>query len=330
MVSASPLPPPSGPRARRLVSTRDVDEARLAFSRLYAESTLDPLDASFGCTIDIATFSGVTIITGSWAGGAATAVPLLGDRYVFSCSAAGVTDGDCMRERFAVTPGRRGAVFSPGMGANITIGPGFQGRNFTIERGGLEAHFRTLTGHELRGPITFDTNLAIDAGPGVAIFEIAQTFRRESERPGASPLLLAALRDAFFTSLLTNSPHSASALLAQTPQRVTPGSVRRAEEYIDAHAAEPITLADIASAAGVSVRSLQAAFKGYRGTTPMERLRARRLELARQHLLAADAGTTVASVVTTLGLGDAGRFSTLYKKRFGESPSETLARGLRR
>ncbi|MFT3772574.1 MAG: AraC family transcriptional regulator [Minicystis sp.] len=333
MVQTSSLPrppPPSNPRTRRLVSTHDVDEARLAFGRLYAESTLDPLrGAPFRCTLDVGTLGGVNIVTGSWPGGAHTIVPLLGDRYVFSCSAGGVSNVDCMRERFTISSGRRGALFSPGMGATIQIGPGFEGRTLTIERGELEAHFRALTGHELRGPMKFDTNLVIDAGPGAAIFEIAQTFRRESEQPGASPLLISALRDALFTSLLTNAPHSASALLTP-PQRVTPGCVRRAEEYIDAHAAEPRTLADIAAAAGVSVRSLQEAFKSYRGTTPMERLRGRRFELARQRLIAADTGTTVAGVVSTLGLGDAGRFSVLYKKRFGESPSETLARGRRR
>jgi AraC-like DNA-binding protein len=330
MVHPSPPPPPPSlfsPRARRLISTRDVDEARSAYSRLYAESTLDPLREPFGCTLEAATFGGVNIVTASWPGGARAVVPLLGERYVLSCSAGGEADGECMGEHLTTTPRRSGTLFSPGMGVTLRIGPGFQGRTFTIERSVLEQHFRALTGQELRGPLRFDTSLAIDKGPGVAVVEIAQTFRRESERPGASPLLIAALRDAFFTSLLTNTQHSASAHLTAPSQRVGPGHVRRAEDYIDAHAAEPVTLADIAAAAGVSVRSLQAAFRAHRGTTPMERLRERRLEIARRRLIEGAPGTTVLGVVTAVGLGDAGRFSVLYKRRFGESPSETLNGG---
>ena len=97
MLHASPLPPLhplSSPRARRLVSTRDVDEARLAFSRLYAESTLDPLHEPFGCTLDVAAFGGVNIVSASWSGGARTVVPLLGERYVLSCSGGGGADGE--------------------------------------------------------------------------------------------------------------------------------------------------------------------------------------------------------------------------------------------
>ena len=44
-------------------------------------------------------------------------------------------------------------------------------------------------------------------------------------------------------------------------------------------------------------------------------------------MLEAAPGTTVLSVVKALGLGDPGRFSVEYKKRFGQSPSEVLAGG---
>jgi hypothetical protein len=53
--------------------------------------------------------------------------------------------------------------------------------------------------------------------------------------------------------------------------------------------------------------------------------------MTRRRHLAAEPGTTVVTVVAALGFGAAGatgtgRFSVLYKKRLGESPSETLAR----
>ncbi len=104
--------------------------------------------------------------------------------------------------------------------------------------------------------------------------------------------------------------------------------MRRAEEFIAAHAAEELTVAAIAEAAGVPVRSLQIAFRQARGMTPMEFVRERRLELARRELVEGAPGTTVGAVVTALGFGSSpGRFAVQYRQRFGESPSETLTRG---
>lgn len=323
--------PPPRPWRQRLVRTRDVDEARAVFSSLYTDSTIEPdPGVPFACTLDAVSFDGVNVITGSWPGGARVSAPVIGDRYIFACSAEGAVDVEQAAERFAIVPGRQGLLLSAaGPGTCLHARAGQQGRTVTIERRALDAHFRNLTGAELRGPLQFKPGLDLDSGPGAAVFEIARTFRRETERDGASPLLLAALREALFTSLLVNTEHNASALLASPSRRPAPGCVRRAEEYIEAHAAEAIMLADIAAATGVPIRSLQAAFQANRQTTPMAQLRERRMALARQRLLAAAPGVTIASVVTTLHLGPAGRFSVLYKKRFGESPSETLARARR-
>lgn len=169
--------------------------------------------------------------------------------------------------------------------------------------------------------------LDFETGPGAALLGVAQLLRREVERPGASSYMVTALRDAFFTALLTGMKHSASHLLEPSPRRVAPACVRRAEEYIAAHAAEPITLASIAAAAGAPARSLRATFTAVRGVAPMEFLRRQRYELAHRRLLEAAPGTTVSSVVQALGLGDAGRFSVEYRKRFGQSPSKVLAAG---
>ena len=71
------------------------------------------------------------------------------------------------------------------------------------------------------------------------------------------------------------------------------GQVRglvRALAYIDAHAGELITVADIATGAGVGARVLQDAFAGHQGATPMGCLTRVRLERAHRDLQAADPG----------------------------------------
>jgi transcriptional regulator GlxA family with amidase domain len=129
------------------------------------------------------------------------------------------------------------------------------------------------------------------------------------------------------TALVTIPRHDGSHLLELPPPRIAPAIVRRAEEYIAAHAGEAIRLSDIVAAAGAPARSLQAAFRAARGVTPLGFLKLRRLELARQMLLGPQPGTTAARVAAAMGFRSAGRFSVEYRKHFHESPSETLARG---
>jgi AraC-like DNA-binding protein len=105
---------------------------------------------------------------------------------------------------------------------------------------------------------------------------------------------------------------------------LVPGVVRRAEAFIDAHAAEPLCLADIARASGAPVRTLLDAFSRFRGTSPMQAVREARMERARAMLMKADDGARVADIATHCGFVNLGRFAQAYRQRFGELPSDTL------
>jgi AraC-like DNA-binding protein len=109
--------------------------------------------------------------------------------------------------------------------------------------------------------------------------------------------------------------------------QVAAAALRRAVEFIDANAEKPISLVEIAGAAGVSPRALQYAFSSSRGTTPSQYLRRVRLERAHRDLLAADAtATTVACIARRWGFAKPGWFSRLYRETYGVTPSETLRR----
>ncbi|WP_141399186.1 helix-turn-helix domain-containing protein [Curtobacterium sp. 'Ferrero'] len=107
-------------------------------------------------------------------------------------------------------------------------------------------------------------------------------------------------------------------------------TVRDAQEWIAAHAREPITSTDVHRALGMSARGLQAAFSRHADTTPMRFLREFRLDRVRADLVAADPGTTtVAAVAGAWGFAHLGRFAGYYAAEFGESPSATLHRRAR-
>lgn len=103
--------------------------------------------------------------------------------------------------------------------------------------------------------------------------------------------------------------------------------LRRAIAELREHLAEPISIPEIAHAAGVSVRGLQMVFQRQIGVSPLLHLRQLRLEAARDALVAeAESGTTVADVARRFGYANSGRFSTHYRDAFGESPAASLNR----
>ena len=103
------------------------------------------------------------------------------------------------------------------------------------------------------------------------------------------------------------------------------GPLARAEDFIVANLAEALTPTLIARAAGMSVRALHYAFRHNRACTPGEFVRERRLDRARD-LLAETAGRTVTEVALDCGFNHMGDFSAAYRRRFGETPSQTLRR----
>lgn len=329
--ASAAAPSAGGAVQRRSFTGADADQARALVAQVYSEASLEPLDRrSFGCTMEVASFGSVRLVTGRWRGGGEMAIPCLEKRYVLTFAAEGAGAAATAGRCHSLLPGQRAMVFSPDSSAHVAVGAHHVGRSVVIDQPEIEAHLTMLTGRAHRGPILFDGGLDIASGPAVAVGHVVQVLRGEAERPEASPLLLASLRSALLTSLLTNARHSAAALFEGEPRRVAPASVRRAEQFIAAHATEAISLSDIVEAAGVPARSLRAAFARSRGIGPSGFLRKCRFELARRRLLDAAPGTTVAGVVTALGLGGAGRFSVEYRQRFGESPSETLSAARRR
>jgi len=103
-------------------------------------------------------------------------------------------------------------------------------------------------------------------------------------------------------------------------------SVRAARDFIEANLSERLTAAAVASAANVSTRTLQAAFRSELRTTPTAYIRSIRLDRARADLSIAADTSTVTDIATRCGISHLGRFAASYRERFGETPSQTLRR----
>jgi AraC-like DNA-binding protein/TolB-like protein len=107
---------------------------------------------------------------------------------------------------------------------------------------------------------------------------------------------------------------------------VLPRGVRRALEAMRANVERDWSVADLASVAGASSRTLQRQFRTFLGKAPGAALRDIRFDCARRELLQGAPDAKVMDVALRAGFPHCGRFSTEYRRRYGETPSQTLKR----
>jgi AraC family ethanolamine operon transcriptional activator len=103
--------------------------------------------------------------------------------------------------------------------------------------------------------------------------------------------------------------------------------VRRAERWLDDEPPERLHVIDLCLALGVPLRTLQRAFQETLGVGPAHYLTFYRLHKVRGVLLNSDpTDTRVTDVAIDHGFWELGRFAGLYRRTYGERPSETLRR----
>ncbi|MCC4250309.1 helix-turn-helix transcriptional regulator [Microbacterium testaceum] len=136
------------------------------------------------------------------------------------------------------------------------------------------------------------------------------------------PLVAAELeRHALLSTLTTFSTTYLEALDRAGQRAAAPRTVRRALAFIDSHAHLPITIDDIAEAAGISTRGLQHAFRRALDTTPSAYLRTVRLTAAHRDLHSGD--DSVGEVARRWGFSSPSRFARYYREVYGRNPSQT-------
>lgn len=124
--------------------------------------------------------------------------------------------------------------------------------------------------------------------------------------------------------ILLKVPNNYSSQLNEQRQRVLPNYMKKAQQYIQQHIRDNITLADLSEFCAVSGRTLQKGFNQYFQQTPIEYIRDVRVELVHQALLNGREQHTVADILLQHGIQSFGHFSNIYKKRYGYLPSQTL------
>lgn len=142
----------------------------------------------------------------------------------------------------------------------------------------------------------------------------------------AQPLLTANAEGLLAAVTLATFPSNALAEpTAEDRHDAHPAALRRTIAFIDQHAHQDISIADIAAAANVTARAVQLAFRRHMDTTPMGYLRRVRLDRAHRELLAGDPDReTVTAVAYRWGFSSPSRLAIQYRAVYGVTPSRTL------
>lgn len=225
-----------------------------------------------------------------------------------------------------VAPGM-GALVSPTEPLQLDWSEGCEQVLLKISRERIEHAWRALSGSELdSGPLVFDAAMPMSGDAGRAWQHHLGALLASRALAGLpqARTLLGAHEQTLIQHLLLHQPSNYSERLWQrqvpAPQRL----LRAAHDYIRDRFSQPLTLAEIASACGASVRGLCAAFRAHYHCSPMEYVRQVRLEAAHAALQAAAPGAQVTDIALACGFAHLGRFAALYRARYGRSPQQTL------
>lgn len=325
--------PGHDPLARhRLFHTLDVDEARERVAAVFCPHALaiaGTRDGRVDAAMSHAPLGGVSLNRLRYGATVRIDAGCLDRFLLVMMPLAGTAEVCCGDEHIVSTP-ELASVVTPTEPLRETVHADCDQVMVRIERTLLERTCSAHLGHDLRAPLRFRLGLDMRAAATrnwLALVNYLLTDLDTDAPALQSPLLRAQAEHLVVTNLLLSQPHNYSEALRQPARAPAPGHVKRVEDYIAAHAAEPLTIADLARVAGTSSSALHAAFRDFRGTTPMQRLKQLRLERVHNELRAARPGaTSVTAVATRWGFCHMGHFTANYTRRFGEAPSATLRR----
>ena len=221
---------------------------------------------------------------------------------------------------------------SPGSPDPLRLKAGSESLGLCLKQHTVRKYAETYFGEHFNKPVVFDHHFDIS---NTVDRTIGQLLAMIIEEDHINASVLADERcinhfiDSVVSTLLLHAPHSHSALLEEKNYAPAPRDVKRVIDYIKTSPNQAIALADLIRIADVSGRSLNEHFRIHTGLSPMAYVKIERLKSARRQLLSG-ASQNIAQIAMENGFFHLGRFSNSYKQKFGELPSASLARGLKK
>ncbi len=317
----------SGTSDRLLFASSDLDETRSMVGRVMKPHALRQLSAGERLEARMHHVSLGDVSISRLRYGAAVAIEpgALESFFLVQMPLAGHARIDSGGQDVDSTPGTA-SVLNPDDDTRMHWSSSTDQLMLRIARARVERTLVGQLGRPLNEPLRFDLSFRWqDCAPWSCLLSYLLDCATQNAEMAHNKLVVAQVEQLVSLILLTSHQHNHSGTSPTRRSTILPRHVRRAQDYLQTHAHEPICIDQLAEVAGVSVRSLFAGFKEFLGVSPMHYLRDLRMEHVRTELMTGEA-SNVAGIALRWGFAHLGRFSTEYKQRYGESPSQTLRR----
>lgn len=314
-----------------LFASSDLDEVRERVADIFCPHDLRIIGRNhrIGASMHHAPIGGISLNRLRYGATVAIDPGCLKDFLLVMMPLSGSAEVRCGDQRIHSTP-RLASVVTPTQSMRETNYADSDQIMVRIDRSLLERVCAQHLGHELRRPIEFQLGMNLTAKASASWLALIAYLLSELDRedtPLRSTLAQAQIEHFVVTTLLLMQPHTFRTELLQPAPPLAPRYVKRVEEYIEQNADQPLTVSALAAYAGVSTSALYAGFRNFRNTSPMVYLKSVRLQRVHEDLGRASAGSdTVTKIAMRWGFVHLGHFTANYKRKFGEFPSETLAR----
>lgn len=316
-------------------TTIDLDEARRHIGAVLRPHVIRPLldSAGFAAVHRRIAWSAISVHYLEY--GAAVEISAeadpAADAYLVSIPIHGTgaltVKGPSGRDIRIVTDRYRGVVINPRIAFRTVWAADTAKVIVRLDAGAVRHHLELMLQRRLTTDLVFAPR--IELSETVLWWRMLRACTGSDADTGAfllHPPLSSELERFLMTALLVTHQHNHSALLPDPENSTFPPHLRAAIDQIGRDPVAARGVAEVAAAAGVSIRTLQEAFAVYLHTTPSTYLRRARLWRARTDLLGIEPRHrgAVTEVATRWGFTNLGRFAQAYHAEFGEHPSETV------
>ena len=314
------------------VRTADVDEAAESIGRIFCPHALDPLRHSwrdFHALHNCADFEGFSISYVAYGGSVSIDPGCLDRFFLLQVPIRGRAQIRTGSREIDSRPGALASLLSPTLPTRMIWQDDCAQLILLVDRHRVESRAAALA-ERPAGPVEFDPHINLSTPFGRALQCQIEYLVDLAEHGGpalhSSSVQAAILRESILGLLLTGQRHNLSdAINRSAPQRDTlPVVFKRARENLEAHAAEPLDLEKLAQLSGIGIRSLQLGFKRHFGVSISGVLQDIRLQQLNARLAKAGPGDRVIDIAFDLGFTHLSRMASVYRAKFGESPSATL------
>ena len=316
------------------VDTSSVDDAVDAVGRIFCPHALTPLQGTaphFFARHNSAAFDGFSINYVAYGGTVSIDPGCLERFFLMQIPLRGSATIRTAACEIATAPGVQASMLSPTMPTTMVWHDDCAQLILLIERRLVEQRAAALAGRPV-GAVEFSPALDLASEGARALqaraFALAECAERIDPRRGIGALASADIREALLDALLHGPRHGLSDAMACFDGRAAalPRAVRRARDHLVAHATEPLDLEGLAAVAGVGIRALQIGFRRHFGLSISHMLQELRLAQLNARLSRGGEAGRVTDLAIDLGFTHLSRMASAYRRKFGETPSETLRR----